>query len=261
MPEVSFKCLDGRYRNGIVGTPGGDAGEFILALIVYEDMLGGGKKLTQDNVDGILKQHLKSMAQAKFYMCSDDSAVNHVEKELNIEGLNIQNPKGFMQNDLYKALVEPENIGDLHIKMMAKYPQQFSVRKELVGLFLRSFYKVLWNKQDDLYLKLELDVLTGDHTESAFIEVRSASSCQKQQLSPLIVTKKKGISTFVNHLDAVSIRRAQLAKFFVDVVNKNQDELNPVTMLNRLNHLGYMYLEITGSYAARGLPFYTINLA
>lgn len=84
VPEISFKCLDGRYSNGIVGTPGGDAGEFILALIVYEDMLGGGKKLTQDNVDGILKQYLKSMVQPKFYMCTDDSAINHVEKQMNV---------------------------------------------------------------------------------------------------------------------------------------------------------------------------------
>ena len=84
VPEISFKCLDGRYRNGIVGTPGGDSGEFILALIVYEDMLGGGKKLTQDNVEGILKQYLKSMVQPKFYMCTDDSAINHVEKEMNV---------------------------------------------------------------------------------------------------------------------------------------------------------------------------------
>ena len=89
--------------------------------------------------------------------------------------MNIQNPKGFMQDDLYKVLVEPENIGDLHIKMITKYPQQFAVRKELVDLFLRSFYKILWNKADDLYLKLELDVLTGDHSESAFVEVRSAN--------------------------------------------------------------------------------------
>lgn len=40
-------------------------------------------------------------------------------------------------------------------------------------MFIRAFYKILWNKDDDLYQKLELDVLLGDHTESAFIEVRS----------------------------------------------------------------------------------------
>jgi len=84
VPEVSFRCLDGRNSNGVLGTPGGDAGEFILALTVYEDLLGGGKKLTQDNVDLYLTLYLKSMKQPKFYMCSDDAAVIHVQKELSV---------------------------------------------------------------------------------------------------------------------------------------------------------------------------------
>jgi hypothetical protein len=78
-----------------------------------------------------------------------------------------------MQENLYKRLIQPENIGDLHIKLILKYPQNFNVRKELIEIFIKSFYKILWDKQDDMYLKLELDVLTGDHNESAFIEVRS----------------------------------------------------------------------------------------
>lgn len=87
--------------------------------------------------------------------------------------MNIQNPKGYLVNDLLKVLVKSENIGDLHLKMMVKYPQQFSIKKEIVEMFLRAFYKILWNKENDLYQKLELDVLLGDHTESAFVEVRS----------------------------------------------------------------------------------------
>jgi len=84
VPEVSFKCLDGRNANSVLGTPGGDAGEFILGLMVYEDLLGGNKKLTQDNVDMYLTLYLKSMKQQKFYMCSDDAAVDHVQKELKV---------------------------------------------------------------------------------------------------------------------------------------------------------------------------------
>lgn len=87
--------------------------------------------------------------------------------------MNIQNPKGYLVKDLLQVLVKSENIGDLHLKMMVKYPQQFSIRKNIVEMFLIAFYKILWNKDDDLYQKLELDVLLGDHTESAFIEVRS----------------------------------------------------------------------------------------
>jgi hypothetical protein len=87
VPEASFRCLDGRNAKGVLGTPGGDAGEFILALIVYEDLLGGGKKLTQDNVDMYLSLYLKGMKQLKFYMCSDDAAIEHVQKELSVKNI------------------------------------------------------------------------------------------------------------------------------------------------------------------------------
>lgn len=57
--------------------------------------------------------------------------------------------------------------------MLLKYPERFAIRKEIVIMFLKSFYKILWNKDDELYKKLNLEVLSGDHIESAFVEVRS----------------------------------------------------------------------------------------
>ena len=84
VPEASFSCLDGRFNDPVLGTPGGDAGEFILALSVYEDLLGGGRKLTQNSVDHFFSQYLMLMKPRKFLMCTDDFAVNHIEKELNV---------------------------------------------------------------------------------------------------------------------------------------------------------------------------------
>jgi Glu-tRNA(Gln) amidotransferase subunit E-like FAD-binding protein len=87
--------------------------------------------------------------------------------------LNIINPRSQIIPELYKHIIKAENIGDLHIKMMLKYPEQFAIRKEIVTMFLISFYKLLWNKDDDLSKKLNLEILSGDHKESAFVEVRS----------------------------------------------------------------------------------------
>jgi hypothetical protein len=84
VPETSFKCLDGRNNKGVIATPGGDAGEFILALSVYEDLLGGGRVLSQENVDNFLTQYLKTMKPKKFHMCTDDKAISHLERELSV---------------------------------------------------------------------------------------------------------------------------------------------------------------------------------
>ena len=83
------------------------------------------------------------------------------------------NPRAQIIPELVKALLKPDNIGDLHLKMMIKYPDQFAIRKEIIEMFITSFYKILWNKESDLSSKLDLDVLLDDHQESAFVEVRS----------------------------------------------------------------------------------------
>jgi hypothetical protein len=55
-----------------------------------------------------------------------------------------------------KILTLPESVGDLHLKMMLKYPDQFAIRKEMVEMFIISFYKILWNKDMDVSSKLEV---------------------------------------------------------------------------------------------------------
>jgi hypothetical protein len=85
VPTTSFKCLDGRNRDASLATPGGDAGEFITALIVYEDLIGGGRKLTQENIDDFFIQYLRKMQHPRFYMCTDDKSVSHIEQDLSVK--------------------------------------------------------------------------------------------------------------------------------------------------------------------------------
>ncbi len=103
--------MDGRSPDALLGTPGGDAGEFILALFIYEGMLGGNRKLTQDAVDSFLINYLKLMKRDKFYMCTDDESLEHLERELGIS-LNIdmlRSPKQAYIEELLKALVKADN--------------------------------------------------------------------------------------------------------------------------------------------------------
>ena len=87
IPETSFKCLDGRSTGEGLGTPGGDAGEFIISLSVYEDLLGGNRKLNQDSIDTFFMEYLKFMKQPKFYMCTDDISIDHIQKELSVKNI------------------------------------------------------------------------------------------------------------------------------------------------------------------------------
>ena len=263
--KSSFKCLDGRYNKPVLSTTGGDAGEFILALNIFEDLLNENNNnntilLNQEDVDFILYKFINQSNSQPFYMCTDDNAINHIEKELQIEGLNIINPRENIKNDLFNLITESENIGDLHIRLMLKYPEKYGIRKDLITMFLNSFYKLYWNNKN-IKDKMELDILTGDHNENAFIEVRSENECQKEKIAPLIPTQDKFISVFVHHLDAVSIKRKVIAEFFKDKSNTNFNGIDPDIMHKRLDHHGYAILDITGGFIAKGLPFDTINVA
>ncbi len=171
------------------------------------------------------------MKHDKFVMCTDDAAVRHLEKELAVEGLNLNNPRVQLQADALEALTTPENNGDSHLRMLLKYPHMYPVDEKIVKMVLKSFYKLLWDKANEDSAKLQLEVLVGDHQESAFLEVRSNEACTKARLAPLIQPKepkKGGLSIFVNHLDAVSIRRVDLAKFFTTYIGHHQEGLEPV---------------------------------
>lgn len=56
-------------------------------------MMGSKYYLTYEKVLNILKEYLMYMKQDTFYLATDDQAVHHIEKELNIVGLNLTNPK------------------------------------------------------------------------------------------------------------------------------------------------------------------------
>ena len=54
---------------------------------------------------------------------------------------------------------------------MLKYPQKYAVESELIENYVTSFFNILWNKTDEIYKKIHLDILTGDHSETAFLEI------------------------------------------------------------------------------------------
>lgn len=164
-------------------------------------------------------------------MCTDDKAISHLEKELSVEGLDLSNPRVQLQSDALESLLEPENNGDVHLRMLLKNPDMYATDPKVVQMAIKAFYKLLWSKSNVNSDKLLLEVLVGDHSETAFLEVRSNEACTKARQAPLIrpkEPKKNGLSILVNHFDAVSIRRIDLAKFFANYVGHHQQGLEPV---------------------------------
>lgn len=100
--------------------------------------------------------------------------------------------------------------------------------------------------------------------EGAFLEVKSNEMCLEKHLAPLIAPKKKiddeWKSVFLNHIDAASQKRRDIALFFSDKVNHHQEPIDADIMFHRLDKHGLSFLEVTGSKLAKYLPFFTLEL-
>lgn len=145
-------------------------------------------------------------------------------------GIDLENPRSTIQERLLKALMKPVNTGDLHLKLMLTKPKMYTIDESLIKMFMKSFYNNLWNNPK-LKKKIKLEILVGKHTERAFVEIKSNPICTKDDVAPLIRQRGKKNSIFVNHLDAVQIRRAQLAYFFANVINMHQDPIDTVKII------------------------------
>lgn len=67
--------------------------------------------------------------------------------------------------------------------MMLQEPAEYGVNRTLVGFMIQSFFELLWDHPE---LKLNLDVLQGDHSEIAFVEIKTSIDCLKVNRAPLL---------------------------------------------------------------------------
>lgn len=254
----SFSCVDGRRKDNHLSTLGADAGEFILAMHIYSTYFSAKTKLTYKLINKMFMRYVKAMDAPFFTMCTDDSAIRHLSQQLSIEGLDITKPRKTTQERVLEALLEPDNIGDMHLRLMVKNHNMYNVDPQLIKNFMKSFYKNLWSGK--LKNKLNLVMLVGPHDEKGFIEVRSNAICTQDDVAPLLAPLHGEMSMFINHIDAVQVRRAQLAYFFASNINLHSDPISTEKLFNMINREGLSHLEVTGTYIGKELPFYTIHL-
>jgi hypothetical protein len=266
--ETSFSCLDDRVSRASFFTPGGDLGEFILALSSYlQERDPTGRMLpSQEVVDALLLKYLQTIpATRPMIHCTDDRAVAHLEAEIPLEGLDLSSPPRHAQASLLQKLIEVENHGDSHIRLLLKKPEWFQLNQYLAPMAIKSFYHLLWdqntNDQSPLHAspKLKLEVLVGQSDPQAFLEVSSGELCHNSGVAPMLTPHTPQRAVLISHLDAVSLRRKELAAFFTRIANASPRKINKDQLHQRLDRHGWLALETTGSRVASGLPFYTLT--
>jgi len=259
-----FSCLGTIVGDKVLSTPGGDAGEFLLALKVFEELTG--YQLRQRHVSAYLKSFLEKSSKNMFSFCTTKAAQAALMESVGGE-VDIMNPPVTMVRSLWDQVIMPDNIGCTHFKLALERAAEYEVRPELTQMLIRAFYMIMWNKEHPQFgsasEKLNLIVTEYDIVETppkGMINMLTGTHCLAQGLAPLLAPKlESGDAMFINHYDSVQVMRHELARYFVALVRDRFSALNEITMLSRMNVVGRHQLQRTVLYLTKDIPVYTVT--
>jgi rhodanese-related sulfurtransferase len=260
-------CVDGRDDSSVVGTPGGDAGEFMLGLGAVERVLG--RPLTRAVVTKLLRRRLDTFGQ--FYMHTDIAAGNRFIASLRADSRLTQSigstyealewrkwlsePPLEARTHLLEHFTNPSHMGCGHLRLMLTNPDQYEVRSALVEDFLKAFYSTRWAGAPEM----ENVVLPGGHQEGAVVNVRIEGELHAYSWVPLMSPAYAGTQMFVNHPQVSAFLRRELAAFMAEQQDLWGEPLDGAKLLEELEGLAAKQMGATLGHLAKGLPVYDLT--
>lgn len=260
-------CVDGRDDSSVVGTPGGDAGEFMVGLAALERLLG--HTLSRATLTKLLRRRLDTFG--RFYMHTDIHAGNAFIKSIRsdsrltaaigttYEALEwrkwLSDPPVQARPVLLEHMCDPSHIGCGHLRLMVQNPEQYEVRGPLVLDFLRTFFSTRWAGAAEM----ENVVLPGGHQEGAVLNVRTESEPHAYSWVPLLSPAYAGVQMFVNHPQVSAYMRRELASFLAEQRDLwDGQALDAPALLAEIEGIAGRQLMATLGHLAKGLPIYDL---
>jgi rhodanese-related sulfurtransferase len=219
-------CVDGRDAHGVVGTPGGDAGELLLILSGLEE--AEGRPLTDEEVGALLDTHLDAFG--RFYMHTDEHALETLGASLaadatfgEVEGLDtvqgvealLRHPPHALEEPLLTHLAQPRHVGCGHLRLVLSEPEEYAVRRGLTQSLLRAVHRRIWRGDPIDYVVLE-----GSHEEGAVVRVRVEGPLHAYSwvptLTPRAASGGVGHELFVYHPEVSAYLRRESARHFLE---------------------------------------------
>jgi rhodanese-related sulfurtransferase len=262
-------CIDGRDDRGVLGTPGGDAGQFLLALAAIEATLQ--RPLDSATIAALLQRRIDALGG--FYMHTDHHAMGNVAEAMRGDSrlekalADHEDPRDFRQflrrpplslrDAVLEHLCQSSAIGCGHIRLMHELSADYQVRQGLVVDVLRAFFRARWEGS----FRAEYESLQGGHGERAVLNTRVEGKIQPFSLIPLVSPSAFGCQMFVNHPQVSEFLLRLLVDFLV-----LQTDLVPELAMNDVRPI--LHMEVAGLHAihvknslghlAKGLPIYDV---
>jgi hypothetical protein len=213
--QTSFSSFDGRNEEKVLGTPGGDMGEFIQAIHAYAKVTGA--TLKEEEIDAMFNKYLKVMTRSKFFYQTDERAYMKLALATGCRNLHISEIGGMKRKkeEVLTQIAVPEHIGDPFIRYLATNATSLELNSDYIHAALAAYHRVLWTKPSPLSEKICYLEVKGPHQEAALINIKTPSYCVDQGLAPMVSSQFAcPAPVFVNHVDAVKLLRREMAAIF-----------------------------------------------
>ncbi len=263
-------CVDGREDRTVIGTPGGDVGEFLLALAAVERVTG--RPVAPERLPELMLAYLDVFGH--FYIHSDSHASEALLRSMRgdpalapllppadasrLEWQRfMQEPPPAARPLIARHLTIPGNLGCGHLRLILQHPERYSVRRELSESVVRLCFAKRWSG----VIELDVVVLEGGHQEGAVVNVRLESGVFPYSKVPLIspACGLGGVQIFVNHPQVAHFLREQIARFFTTQAHLAPlEEEDLPRLLAEIDRLAEIHLAATLSELARGLPIFDV---
>jgi rhodanese-related sulfurtransferase len=259
-------CVDGRDSHGVIGTPGGDAGELMLALATVEAC---GQRVDEGQMPALLRCWLDAFG--RFYLHSDVSALNRFIGAMRADPriAEDQLPKRDAPPSAWRAfvkggppagirpfvlehLVNADAIGCGHLKLMLQNAAEYGVRSELVTAFLRAFFEAIWERIPEV----EFVALGGAHQEGGVLLVNLDEDLYPYTRVPLVPPAVGGVQLFVHHPQVTGFQRDQVSHWLAERGEWPQLRGRYEDLRRTMNELAERQMQATLARLARGLPIF-----
>ena len=269
MTHGRMSCVDGRDHTGVVGCPGGDGGEFLLAISAVEQHRG--RAVDDATLDALFRRRLDAFGRFAIHTDTHagDRLISSIRADDRLEPFvaGITDPLAWRRffftppeaarGLLLEHFVKPEHMGCGHLRLMAQHPERYGVRPGVVAVFQRMFLSRRWSGA----LELEVTPLPGGHAEGAVINVHLPGKLEAFSRVPYVSPSVAGRQMFVNHPDVAAYLRRQTAIWLCqqdDLIGLSEEDSS--ALFERMQTLHGAQLLATLKALAKGLPIFDITV-
>ena len=200
-----FSDIDGRADYGVMATPGGDLGAFLILLSSVERQQESfDKLLTFENVYDYFQRFLSDMTQygkSHFAMTMDEKSLERLAKFAEVYDA-LKPISAEEEARVIAQSARPESISSEYLRFIVA-GSGMKIRPQLCSHVIQSFWKLYFDHRHPLKPKLLMPILKGEHNEKGIIVAYNRNSnyhCHGQ--APLLVPKVGTSQYYIYHLGA-----------------------------------------------------------